>query len=184
MTASAELVRYLPGLRAFLARLAGDSAEVDDLAQETLIKASRAWDNYRGEAAVSTWLFAIAVRVFVDNRRAHARDAALRRRHTQSLAARRAHPVNEPESAASRKEMIDCIGARMERLPERYRRLVILKDIEGCSIREIAAREGVSEGAARTGLVRARAALRGILLEECAITGLTCEPKKAIATRR
>ena len=177
MTARADLVRYLPGLRGFLARLAGGGADVDDLVQETMIKASRAWEGYRGEAAVSTWLFAIAVRVFVDHRRARARERALIKRASVRPSPHKA-PANEPEASASRKEMIDCIGARMERLPERYRRLVILKDIEGRSIHEIAAREGVTLGAARTGLTRARAALRAILLEECAISGLTCEPKK------
>lgn len=183
----AAVARYMPGLRAFLARLSMSSGpEVDDMVQETVLKALAAANTYRGEASVSTWLFSIASRVHVDNLRSRQREISARSMGVEMARGRRTERSNPVERDAERNETIRCVEKRMERLPATYHRILVYREIECRAIKEIAVLESSTPGAIKTKLNRARKALRKILESQCHVTNgkhggpLTCTPRKSV----
>lgn len=150
-------------VRGVLLRLVRDAALADDLAQETLIRASRAAATLRGEATVTTWLTAIAFNVARDHFRATARQPRTTALDEAELLAAPERPEHEVLQA----EMSACILGHVARLPERQREAVLLHHFAGLDHRGIAATLAVSEGNARVILHRGLAALRASLNRDC-----------------
>jgi len=158
-------------VRRLLSRMVPES-EVDDLVQEVFLKADKGLDGFRSKAAVSTWLHMIA--------RNTALDHLARRRHKEDT---RTVPLDAEEGSSAtadglvigpdahsrldREEMCSCIREHVQFLPAEYVRVIELADIAELSTAEIAARLGISVGAAKIRLHRARAALRALLDVEC-----------------
>jgi RNA polymerase sigma-70 factor (ECF subfamily) len=142
--AATELVRrHAPGLARFAASL-GERAAVDELVQDTFVRAFQALDSFRGDSALRTWLFTITRRLVLDRRRAGSR--------------RRAREVDAPADAAVEHSALDAVVAdethgrlreAVERLTPMQREVFTLRVAEGLSYREIAAVAGTTEGAAR-----------------------------------
>jgi RNA polymerase sigma-70 factor (ECF subfamily) len=166
-------------IRRYLARLGG-SADADDLAQETFARVSQALAGFRGEAALSTWVYRIATNVALD--RARSRGLQLRSREAQpeALATLSTMPVIEHDIA--RREMSACVRDYVDQLPPEYRTVVVLSELEELPDREIAAVLGISLEAAKIRLHRARARLREMLQQGCDFSRddrneFTCEPR-------
>lgn len=145
------------------ARVAGRSADAEDLAQETFLKAFGAIDRFNGNSAIFTWLYRIAVNT--------ARDwvAHRRRRPAVSLDGLE-HPGADPAAdepgplaATEREELRRRVRAAMERLPEPFRSTLVLREMEGHTYEEIATILGVSMGTVESRLFRARCKLRALL---------------------
>lgn len=185
------------GVRRSLARLVGE-AEADDLAQEVFVRVTRALPEFRGEAAVSTWIQRIARGVGLDHLRSRRHHEA---RRTVSLAAGAIEggdaglaggsTVLEPHEEAQaprglvRAEMSSCVREYVARLAPEHRAVIELKDLEGLSNPEIADRLGVSVANAKIRLHRARQALRGELERGCDFyhnedNALACDRKNSV----
>jgi RNA polymerase sigma-70 factor (ECF subfamily) len=142
--AATELVRrHAPGLARFAASL-GERADVDELVQDTFVRAFQALDGFRGDSSLRTWLFTIARRLVLDRRRAGAR--------------RRTREVDTPADAAVEHSALDAVVAdetqgrlreAVERLTPMQREVFTLRVTEGLSYKDIAAVAGTTEGAAR-----------------------------------
>jgi len=168
-TANRERVRRV------LVRLVGE-AEADDLTQEVFVRVTRALPEFRGEASISTWILRIARGVGLDHLRSRRHHEA---RRTVSLTPADAGiegetaPVPEPHEEAQaprqlvRTEMSACVREYVARLAPEHRAVIELKDLEGLSNPEIAARLGVSVDNAKIRLHRARQALRRELEHGC-----------------
>ncbi len=134
--------------------LVGERAAAEDVVQETFAAAFSGMRGYRGEASVKTWLTAILVR------------QAGRHRRRERL--RRHRPIErEPAQAGADPERstelrLDLASA-LETLDERYRQVIVLREIEGLSYEEIATALGLPRGTVESRLYRARAALREAL---------------------
>jgi len=162
-------------VRQSLARLVGE-AEGDDLTQEVFVRVTRALPEFRGEANVKTWILRIARGVGLDHLRSRRHGEAKR---TVSLtpaepeADSDAASVPEPREEAEaprrlvRTEMSACVREYVARLAPEHRAVIELKDLEGLSNPEIAARLGVSVDNAKIRLHRARQALRRELERGC-----------------
>lgn len=162
-------------VRQLLTRLA-PAAEVDDLLQETFVKAARGLASFRGEAEIGTWLHQIAHRTALDHLRSRRHHEA---QQTESLTQddRKEAGASAPPEALiaqaeastrlERQEMHGCIREYVDRLAPAQREIIALKDLEGLDNRAIADRLGISVGAAKIRLHRARTALRGLLAEGC-----------------
>ena len=162
-------------VRRALVRLVGE-AEADDLTQEVFVRVTRALPEFRGEASVATWILRIARGVGLDHLRSR-RHGEVKR--TVSLtpvepeADSDAASVPEPREEAEaprllvRTEMSACVREYVERLAPEHRAVIGLKDLEGLSNPEIAARLGVSVDNAKIRLHRARQALRRELEHGC-----------------
>lgn len=151
----------------YLTRLVGE-ADAEDLTQSVMLKVSEGLSGFRGDASVSTWIYRIATNVALDK---------LRQRRTQLLVDTE-HEFDEDEllpaaqntsveTKAIGEEMSACIGEFVARLPENYKTVMILSDIEGFSNDEIAATLGLTLDTVKIRLHRARTKLRKELQAGC-----------------
>ena len=160
----AKILRYLT-------RLVG-ATEAEDLTQEVFVKIGQALETFRGEASLATWLYRIATNAALDR----LRRPAIRQ------AAEKMLPMVEDggetvigEGAASAEEgvihhqMNGCIREIIGALPEAYRSVIILSELEGLKDAEIAGILGVTLRTAKMRLHRARAKLREELTAACVL---------------
>jgi RNA polymerase sigma-70 factor (ECF subfamily) len=134
-------------------RMAGDLHRAQDYTQEAFVRAFRRLADFRGDSALSTWLCAIAVSVTLNGlrslRRAREREVGL-----DEAPALGAHPVEADPDLRAR------LASAIDRLPEGYRTVFVMHDVEGYTHQEIAQTLGVQPGTSKAQLFRARARLR------------------------
>ena len=141
-------------------RMVGDSDLARELTQEAFVRVYQKLGQFRGEAAFSTWAHRIAVRVTLNGLRklARHRDRERALEHADHGAADGA--VRQvPREPGLR----DRIASAVDALPDIYRTVFLMHDLEGYSHGEIAASLGVAEGTSKARLFRARAQLRHTL---------------------
>lgn len=158
--AFAELVRrYEQRVRSVLFRLLDDDRDVEEATQDAFLQAWRNLDRFRGDAAVFTWLYRIAVNEAL---------ARLRRKRVQTTdidelaetAPLAADPAHEPERAAEAAELHGFLAACIRRLPPDYRAPLVLRDVIGLSNQEVADVLELSVAAAKSRIHRARMQIR------------------------
>jgi RNA polymerase sigma-70 factor (ECF subfamily) len=149
--------RYEHRVRAVVARWVPDPAQVDDLCQESWLRAFRGLPSFRGDAEFGTWLHTIARNVVVSWSKG-------RRRRLDGLAEHR--PVEEvrPEPVELRLDLQRALGT----LPDGMRSVLWLHDVEGWTHVQIGEQLGVTEGTSKSQLFKARARLRAAMREKTA----------------
>jgi len=139
-------------------RLAGDDDLARDFTQETFIRAFDRLHTFRGDSALSTWLHAIATSVALNGlrkvKRFRAREFELEEAGTVAGGRRQ----SEPDLKVRLERAIDA-------LPEGYRTVFVMHDIEGYTHEEIGVALGVETGTSKAQLSRARAKLRDALAD-------------------
>ena len=156
--------KYQRKLSRLLSRLIRDPAEVEDVAQETFIKAYRALGSFRGDSAFYTWLYRIGINAAKNHlvsqgRRAPTRtevDAGEAEGYEEGELLR---DINTPERMLFSKEIGETVSAAMEALPEDLRTAITLREIEGMSYEDIAKMMGCPIGTVRSRIFRARDAV-------------------------
>ncbi|HEX7091452.1 MAG TPA: RNA polymerase sigma factor [Longimicrobiales bacterium] len=138
-------------------RLTGDDELARDCTQETFIRAFQHLGEFRGASALSTWLHSIAVSVCLNTLRTVRR---LRRRHADLEEADRADPGDAPGIEPDVRERLK---AAIDELPELYRVVLVMHDLEGYTHEEIGAALGMAAGTSKARLSRARGRLREAL---------------------
>ena len=149
----------------WLTRLAGRGADVEDLTQEVFVIVDRRLREFRGDSAVSTWLFRIAANVAANDRRRRARVPwwkPVRPGLERALPASGDTPLERLE----RRERQSLFYEVLDRLREDHRRVLVLFELEQLSASEIAPMLGRTESNVRVLLHRARAAFLKSLLRE------------------
>ena len=166
-------------IRRYLRRLVGPS-EAQDLTQEVFARVSQALPHFRADSKISTWVYRIATNAALDR----LRSPSLQRATQVSLESQRSLPQESAdiEQELVRREMNDCIRQYVEKLPPRYRPVVILSEGEGLTNQEIADVLGISLGTVKIRLHRARGRLKRELRNGCNVywderNELACEPK-------
>jgi RNA polymerase sigma-70 factor (ECF subfamily) len=162
--------RYSPRLLATAQRILRNEDDAHDAVQDTFLSAFRGLDQFAGESKLATWLHRIAVNAALMKLRKR------RQSHEQSIDhllprfandGHQAEPAAPWDSAAERilerKETRDFVRRAIDNLPENYRTVLLLRDIEGLDTEETAQQLGLTEGVVKTRLHRARQALRGLL---------------------
>ena len=152
-----------------LLSLLGNEAEAEDAAQETVIKVYLNLHLFRGESQFRTWVLSIARNEGLGrlrklgNRREDSLDAETDEQTGDYTPAILTSWREVPTEALERKELGEMLRDAIASLPEIYRNVVLLRDIEEMDIRETAGVLGVSEGAVKVRLHRARALLQRAL---------------------
>ena len=157
----AELVRRHHAAVLTLCRsLLADDALADDAAQEAFLKAYRSLAGFQGGAAFGTWLYRIASNHCLDLRRRRAR------RPTESLdslreddPARVERLLREPDAAGAAAEAKDLVERVLSRIPEDYRAILTLREVQGLSYQELMEVLGCTLDSVKARLRRAREAL-------------------------
>ena len=185
MTETSEALRALytrhgPGIRRYLARIVGD-ADAEDLVHDVFERAQRAAASPAGELA-APWLYRIARNAAVDRLRSR----SVREREDVVEALRDGADGGElrPDVELARAQMRSCILDLVDRLAPSHRAIVLLSELAGLSDQETADSLGVTLGAAKIRLHRARRALRELMECECRTfrderNELACEPSAA-----
>ncbi len=143
-----------------------NEAEAEDAAQETAIKAYRNLHLFRGDSQFRTWVLSIARNEGLgrlrraESRREDSLDALTDDQAGDFTPAILMSWREVPAAALERKELGGLLRQAIEGLPEIYRNVVLLRDIEEMDVRETAAALGISEGAVKVRLHRARALLQ------------------------
>ncbi|HSA56031.1 MAG TPA: sigma-70 family RNA polymerase sigma factor [Gemmatimonadaceae bacterium] len=130
------LARYLTSL--------GEREAVDEVVQDTFVRAFSSLDSFRGESSLRTWLFTIGRRLVVDRRR-----AARRRRDVRGLDEVDATSEYTALDGLIAQEAEQRVREAVERLSPTQREVFLLRVNEGLSYRDIAEVVGTTEGAAR-----------------------------------
>ncbi len=141
-------------------RLAGDDDLARDFTQETFIRAFERLDSFRGESALSTWLHAIATSVVLNGLRKVKRF----RGREADLEAADAVPGGGGRRAAE-PDLKERLHRAIDGLPEKYRMVFVMHDVEGYTHEEIGVALGVETGTSKAQLSRARAKLREALAD-------------------
>lgn len=150
--------REEPFLFRFVCGLVREGDEAREVVQETFLQAFLAVERFRGGSRVSTWLCGIALnRALVYRRAAGRRRARLREADGVDAAG---PPALEPEAVVLRRERKRLVREAVAALPEPYRRVVTLRDLEERTTAETARALGLSEVNVRVRLHRGRALLR------------------------
>ena len=157
--------KYWRRLTRLLARMVRDPDEVEDIAQETFIKAYRALPQFRGDAAFYTWLYRIGVNTAKNY--LVARGKAMPTVSAQALPDEdegveerlAAQDISTPESELLSKQVAMAVNEAVEALPEELRTAITLREIEGLSYEEIANLMGCPIGTVRSRIFRAREAI-------------------------
>jgi RNA polymerase sigma-70 factor, ECF subfamily len=148
-----------PDLKAYLTNLARDPTRADDLLQETFLQLHRSRAAHTPGHPVRPWVFAIAKRVFLMDRRS----ASRRARHERLSAGDR-----EDISAATEAQRLHArqqVESILQQTPPDGRLAFVLHHVLGFSFKEIAARLGIKPGAAKIRSSRARSFMRALLRE-------------------
>jgi RNA polymerase sigma-70 factor, ECF subfamily len=157
------LVRYQPHLYRFGLRMCGNVEDAGDVAQESLISMARSVRDFRGDASVSSWLYTIARRFCIKKRRrskfAPTREESLDAPATD-VAQHLADPRPNPEQTATNQELATALTHAIDALEPSEREVLVLRDVEGLSAPEVAKILGISVGAVKSRLHRARVAIR------------------------
>jgi RNA polymerase sigma-70 factor (ECF subfamily) len=138
-------------------RMLGSAAEAEEIAQEAFLRAHRSLPEFRGDAKLSTWLYAIVSRLCLNRLASGDRKAV---RHGEEVLLRVADPRGGPEADAERGELEAALHRAIAELSEERRVVVILRDLEGLSYEEIAVALGIELGTVRSRLHRARMDLK------------------------
>ena len=162
------VLRLSPRVLGYAARLLGDRAEAEDVAQEALLRLWKIAPDWRsGEAQVSTWLYRVVTNLVTDRQRARAR------RRAGAL-----DEVPEPADAAPgvvahliEADRMAALEAALAQLPERQRQAVVLRHLEGMSNPEIAQVLEIGVEAVESLTARGKRALTAILAGQRADLG-------------
>lgn len=161
------VIKYQRRIERLIGRMVRDTELVQDIAQETFIRAYRALHQFRGDAQFYTWLYRIAVntakKALVDMRRdpllfentfksSGDDDETYRPEHELTT-------TETPEALLASREIAAVVNAAMEALPEDLRQAVTLREIEGLSYEEIAEAMSCPIGTVRSRIFRAREAI-------------------------
>ena len=150
-------------------RMIGDSADSADVTQEVFLKAFKGIRGFRRGSSLKTWLYRIAIREALNQRRWFARH----KRQQTSIDAPDVEAGEAPfelESAAATplelyaaRELQETVQRALELVPEVFRSAVVLRDLEGLSYEEVSEVLELSVGTVKSRIVRGRHALRDIL---------------------
>ena len=168
------IAQYSHPVYSLIARSLRDPADAADVTQEVFVKVFRNISSFHGEASLRTWIYRIALREASNQRRWWVRhkkqeltiDAPLENDEGESfcLADALASSDASPFDCVARTQMEQRVTAALQSLPEAFREVVVLREIEGFGYEEIAEVLNVNLGTVKSRLTRGRAALREALV--------------------
>ena len=166
--AFAQLVgAYEKRVLALTLRMCGNPEDGAEAAQEAFLAVWQGLPDFRGEASFSTWLYRLASNACVDllRREGRHRAAAGPSLDDGELNVEAPDPAPTPQEAAERSELRRQIEEGLGRLPEEYRQVLILREMQQLSYEEIATALCLGLGTVKSRISRGRKRLRKILLE-------------------
>ncbi|MBK1780995.1 RNA polymerase sigma factor RpoE [Advenella sp. WQ 585] len=158
------VLKYQRKIMRLLSRMLNNHAEVEDIAQETFIKAYRALPQFRGDSAFYTWLYRIAINTarnwLSSNQRKMLVSDTFETKDGETFSqSDNLIDIDTPESRMVSREIGQTVNKAIEDLPEDLRTAIVLREIEGLSYEEIAQTMECPIGTVRSRIFRAREAI-------------------------
>ncbi len=161
-----EALVHLDVLYRVALRLTGNPSDADDLVQETMLKAYRAWDQYEKGTNAKAWLLTILRHAFINEYRR-------KTRHPETVDLDTIEPFavfpevqdEDPQGAFFDRIVDDEVLRAIDQLPEAFRETLVLSDVEGMSYQEIAGILEIPVGTVKSRLFRARHLLQAKLYD-------------------
>ncbi|MDT7516167.1 sigma-70 family RNA polymerase sigma factor [Rhodoferax mekongensis] len=160
------VLKYQRRVQRLIGRMVRDVDLVEDITQETFIRAYRALHQFRGDAQFYTWLYRIAVntakKALLELKRDRTvSESFFARDEEDETSVRQSEPSSDetPESVLAAKEIAGVVNSAMDELPEELRQAVVLREIEGLSYEEISLAMACPIGTVRSRIFRAREAI-------------------------
>jgi RNA polymerase sigma-70 factor (ECF subfamily) len=159
------VVKYQRKLARLLSQFIHDAAEVEDVTQETFIKAYRSLSSFRGDSAFYTWLYRIGINAAKNFLVAQKRRASTTTNGFDIEVAEnfeegsQLRELNTPENELMSKQIAQTVHQALQALPEELRSAITLREIEGLSYEEIASIMDCPTGTVRSRIFRAREAI-------------------------
>ncbi len=166
-----DLVRaYENTVQRVLAQLNVAPADLEDLAQEAFVRVYRNLHRFRGQSSFYTWLYRITINVFFDHNKKRKRADVRLQRLQNAMVDVSNVPVDrdDPFRATYDRLTHDTFSRAIENLPEPFRDVVAMREVDDLSYEEIALQTGISIGTVRSRLSRARARLKELLAPQLA----------------
>jgi len=174
------IAEYSQPLYSLIARSLQDPADAADITQEVFIKVFRSIGSFHGDASLRTWLYRIALREASNQRRWWSRhkrqeltiDAPANSTEGESgdeaicLSGMLMDSAGSPYDHAAQSEMKARVEDALRKLPEAFRTVVVLREMEGFSYEEIGEILDVPAGTVKSRLTRGRSALKQILVDQ------------------
>jgi RNA polymerase sigma-70 factor (ECF subfamily) len=194
------IAQYHQPIYSLIARSLNDPADAADITQEVFIKVFRSIRGFHGEASLRTWLYRIALREASNQRRwwsRHKKQEITIDSPYESddegaglcLSATLADSSDSPFDYVAQAEVRQRVETALRQIPEAFRTVVILREIEGFAYEEIAEILSINLGTVKSRLTRGRSAMRALLSIEGAISSTICasypsaETSKELVTR-
>lgn len=166
--------RYQQPLYSLIYRILPNPGDAADITQEVFVKVFRGISRFQGEASLRTWIYRIALHEALNQRRWWSRhskrevtiesdDAPGAEEHRPGLLESLVDQHESPFEAAAHAEMASHVEAALRHVPEPFRTVVVLRDIEGFGYEEIAEILNANLGTVKSRLMRGRAHLRSRL---------------------
>lgn len=158
------VMKYERKLGRLLSRMVRDAAEIDDITQESFIKAYRALPQFRGESAFYTWLYRIAVNtaknyLMAKGKREVATSDMVDEDGEAMDDVLMPHDIATPDAELQTKQIAKAVNETVDALPEELRTAITLRELEGLSYEEIAQMMDCPIGTVRSRIFRAREAI-------------------------
>jgi RNA polymerase sigma-70 factor, ECF subfamily len=158
---------FYPRICHYIGRIVGPH-EVEDIAQEVFEKVHRNLHEFKGKSKLSSWIYRIATNTAIDK----LRSAPFKRSAEHEPIIEDSNTADTPTTASTdqkviRKEMSACVREFIGKLPDDYQAIILLRDIQGFSKKEIAEILEISPNNAKIRLHRARGKLKELLDAGC-----------------
>lgn len=158
--------RYQSHVYRFGMKMCRNHEDAEDVLQETLLAAARTMNGFRGASSMSTWFYSIARSFCIKKRRrskfAPAMEESLEQDAHHAVRALE-DPGRTPEEQMQASQLEQALEAAIGSLDEKYREILVLRDVEGLTAPEVAEVTEISVAAVKSRLHRARAMLRDAL---------------------
>lgn len=159
-----ELIRqYEKKVYTLCFRMCGNSEDAEEAAQDAFLALWRGIDRFRQESTLSTWIYRLATNACIDTLRRRKKQSGSVSLDDEELFVDAVDTSPQPQETVEHREAQILLQEGLSALPEEYRKVLILREIEGLSYTEIAESASIELGTVKSRISRGRSLLRNFL---------------------
>lgn len=159
-----ELIRqYEKKVYTLCFRMCGNSEDAEEAAQDAFLALWRGIDRFRQESSLSTWIYRLATNACIDTLRRRKKQSGSVSLDDEELFVDAVDTSPQPQETVEHREVQKLLQEGLSALPEEYRKVLILREIEGLSYTEIAESASIELGTVKSRISRGRSLLRNFL---------------------
>lgn len=159
-----ELIRqYEKKVYTLCFRMCGNSEDAEEAAQDAFLALWRGIDRFRQESSLSTWIYRLATNACIDTLRRRKKQSGSVSLDDEELFVDAVDTSPQPQETVEHREAQKLLQEDLSALPEEYRKVLILREIEGLSYTEIAESASIELGTVKSRISRGRSLLRNFL---------------------